>query len=264
VRWRYGAPSAVVGDALVRRYLPGERQALGQHFDVSAFATAIIPLNPGSYTGGLYLQAGPNVNSRRFVDFARGELLTHQFDVMHGVHVEAGERYSLVVWFSESEQTRAERTAPWVRRAAEGGNSDAQFILGGFHYRGEFGASRDINEAVRWFAESARGNNPMAMLWMATLYANGEGLPQDYDKAAEYWKAAAKQEHPSAQHALGWAYRDGLGVRRDKAAAVHWFRRAAAQGLERAADALLLGSEGWGGMSAAERARALAALRQHE
>ena len=182
-------------------------------------------------------------------------MVTHQFDVMHGVQVDGGERYSLVIWFSESEAARAAGSAPWVERAAEAGNSDAQFILAGFYYRGEFGKERDIDSAVHWFGESAARGNPLAQLWMATLYANGEGVEQDYTQAVVHWRAAAEQEHASAQFSMGWAYRDGLGVTVDKREAVRWFRRSAAQGDLRACDALELGAPGWEDMDAKERAR---------
>ncbi|KAL3917133.1 MAG: hypothetical protein SGPRY_006526 [Prymnesium sp.] len=257
-RHTYGA-KLCVADALVRRYLPGERQALGQHFDVSAFATAILPLNPGSYVGGLYVQGGASAASRRYVEFEPGDLVTHQFDVMHGLDVmhvvqdsalsltswftssiwlEGGERYSLVVWFSESEEALALGSAPWVERAARAGSSEAQFILAGFHYRGEFGAPLDLAAAVRWFQMSAEGGSALGMLWMATLYANGEGVPRDESKAIHFWRQAAEQDHASAQHALGCAYRDGFGVVADEATAVFWLRKSANQGMESSKEAL--------------------------
>ena len=51
----------------------------------------------------------PNPNSK---------VLLHQWDVMHGVHVTSGERYSLVLWCSESADAMARGDCPWVRRAA--------------------------------------------------------------------------------------------------------------------------------------------------
>ena len=55
-----------------------------------------VPLVEASkYGGGLYVQGEADVASRRLVGLQRGELLLHQWDVMHGVHVTRGERYSL-------------------------------------------------------------------------------------------------------------------------------------------------------------------------
>lgn len=98
-----------------------------------------------------------------------------------------------MVWFSESEEALAAGSAPWVERAARAGSSEAQFILAGFHYRGEFGAPLDLAAAVRWFQMSAEGGSALGMLWMATLYANGEGVPRDESKAIYFWRQAAEQ-----------------------------------------------------------------------
>jgi len=92
VRERTGCGGAVVCDALVRRYLPGERLGLSAHFDVSAFATAVLPLSPpGEYAGGFYVQSEAHASSRRFVPLGEGDLCMHQYDVMHGVDVRGGE-----------------------------------------------------------------------------------------------------------------------------------------------------------------------------
>lgn len=55
-------------------------------------------MNP--LVGALYVQAAAGIESRRLVGLQRGEVLLHQWDVMHGVHVTRGERYSLVLWCS--------------------------------------------------------------------------------------------------------------------------------------------------------------------
>ena len=45
VRARYNCPTACLADGLLRRYLPCERTSLGLHYDIEAFATAVIPLS---------------------------------------------------------------------------------------------------------------------------------------------------------------------------------------------------------------------------
>ena len=83
VRKRYGAPRAVVADALVRAYRPEDRrQSLAPHFDLSAFVTAIVPLNPGEYEGRLFIQAGASANDRAVVDshFGAGDVLIHRYE----------------------------------------------------------------------------------------------------------------------------------------------------------------------------------------
>ena len=81
-------------------------------------------------------------------------------------YLPTGERLSLVVWFSEDARALREGSAPWVQREAEAGNPEAQFVLGGFHYRGEeFGyGPHDLSRAVRWLAAAARQGNALAQV----------------------------------------------------------------------------------------------------
>ena len=253
VRERFECESACISEVLIRRYLPTERRRLEAHFDVSAFATAIVSLTPESeYSGGLYVQAVPGVQSRRYVDLESGDALVHRFDTMHGVHVPSGARYSLVVWFSDSPASLAAGAAPWVRRAAEGGNAEAQFILGGFHYRGDefgYGAS-DMRLAVRWYATAARRGNPLAQVHLGSLISAGElegDLLHQAISAAEMdeqdgsssskavvqlYRQAAEQGHPTAEFALGRCYLNGEGVACDEDLGREWLQRAAAQGAD--------------------------------
>ena len=98
----------------------------------------------------------------------------HQFDTMHGVHVAEGARHSLVVWFADSPEAIADGTAPWVERAAQTGNPEAMFILGGFYYRGEFGHATDARMAVRWLSAAAAAGNPLASLHVGSMLSCGE------------------------------------------------------------------------------------------
>lgn len=139
VRAKFGCADACIGDVLLRRYRPGERTTLNLHYDIQAFATAIIPLSTqrdaacgspsAGYTGGLFVQGGASASSRRLVRFpALGDVLVHQFDLMHGVEVESGARYALAVWFygshacleprTKSRRICANTRAPCVNRLA--------------------------------------------------------------------------------------------------------------------------------------------------
>ena len=62
-----------------------------------------------------------------------------------------------------------------MRRAAESGHAAAQFIQATFAYGGTFGEDRNVTAAAEWWARAADGESPYAQLWLATLYANGEG-----------------------------------------------------------------------------------------
>jgi hypothetical protein len=48
--------------------------------------------------------------------------------VMHGVEVTAGSRYSLVLWLSDSEASVRTGATPWLKIEAERGDAYAQFL----------------------------------------------------------------------------------------------------------------------------------------
>jgi predicted 2-oxoglutarate/Fe(II)-dependent dioxygenase YbiX len=78
-----------------------ERQDLATHYDNTAYATVVVALNdPTEYEGGLFVQTGANVNTRKSVPFSSpGDAVLHRFDLMHGVNVRSGKkkRFSLVI-----------------------------------------------------------------------------------------------------------------------------------------------------------------------
>ena len=235
VRMRLGEPRVVIADALVRAYREEDRRlALAPHFDTSSFATIIVPLNPGQYEGGLYIQPGASASSRVFVDrsFEAGDALMHRFDVTHGVEVTAGNRYSLVLWLSDSAQSMAQGTTPWLRAAADAGNAYAQYLYGDVCRQGAYGVGRDDDAAVDYFHKAANQGHALAQFHLGMLYwGGGSGVEQSDERCVELWRAAATAGLAAAQVKLGMCYASGYrGLQRDDAEARRWFERAARQG----------------------------------
>ena len=255
VRAKFGRPDACVADCLLRRYMPGERTSLALHYDVEAFATAILPLSIqqgeedaaaaddddddaaptppaaalSTYSGGLFVQGGPSRRHRRSVRFAaRGDVLVHQFDLMHGVEVACGTRYAIALWFSDSPASRAAGRAPWVRAAAEAGNADAQFLMATFCAQGRFGTPRDDAAATAWLRRGAAHGHAVSQLGLGRHLLGQD----DATGAAESFRAAAEQGHVEAQYSLALCYLDSIGVARSVAEARRWFAEAAEQGGE--------------------------------
>lgn len=265
VRARYDCAHACVADVILRRYRPAERTRLGLHYDVEAFATAILPLSAqraegagvegagaegagadgagadgaaepalsprsssglSSYSGGLFVQGGASRASRRLVRFeAPGDVLVHQFDLQHGVEVEDGERYALAIWFADAPQSRARGTAPWVARAAAAGNADAQFLLATFCAQGRFGHRRDDDAAAEWLARGAAQGHAVSVLGLGRHHL-GRG---EEAEAASCFLRAAQAGHVEAQYSAGICLLEAKGVARDVAEAAKWLREAAAQ-----------------------------------
>ena len=74
-----------------------------------------------------------------------------------------------------------------IRRRADQGDADTQFLLG-------------------------------------LRYANGEGVPENDAEAVKWYRLAAEQGHANAQYFLGAMYANGDGVPENDAEAVKWYR----------------------------------------
>ncbi len=88
----------------------------------------------------------------------------------------------------------------------------------------------DYETARAGWEELAQTGNTSAMLNLANLYGQGQGVPRDPARAAAWIRRAATLGDPRAQVELGLAFENGQGVPRDPQIAADWFRRAADQG----------------------------------
>jgi TPR repeat protein len=112
---------------------------------------------------------------------------------------------------------------------AEGGNADAQTMLGIIYEEGQ-GISQDYAAAATWYRRAADQGDPDAQFYLACMHDLGKGLPIDPAAAASWLSKAADRGHTDAQFNLGVMYEEGIGVAQDHHAAVTWYRKAAEQG----------------------------------
>jgi TPR repeat protein len=112
---------------------------------------------------------------------------------------------------------------------AEGGNADAQTMLGIIYEEGQ-GVSQDHTAALTWYRRAADQGHPDAQFYLAYMHDLGKGVPIDSAAAANWLSKAADQGHADAQFNLGAVYEDGIGVSQDYQAAATWYRKAAEQG----------------------------------
>ena len=125
----------------------------------------------------------------------------------------------------------------WYRKSAEQGNADAQYGLGLCYYEGN-GVSQSYSEAVKWWRRAAEQGDAVAQSRLGLCYYEGNGVPQSYSEAVKWWRRAAEQGDAYAQYGLGLCYYEGEGVPQSYSEAVKWYRRAADQGCQDAKDAL--------------------------
>lgn len=105
-----------------------------------------------------------------------------------------------------------------LRKAAERGNSTAQFTLGE-HYD----ESHDALLAHYWYRKSAEQGNANAQDALGYEYESGSGTRRNYVRANYWYLKSADQGDPDAQLALGFNYSSGNGVPPDPVESYKWF-----------------------------------------
>jgi TPR repeat protein len=92
------------------------------------------------------------------------------------------------------------------------------------------GIPQNYGEAFRWFQKAAEQGDTSAQFALGVKYASGKGVPQNDRMAFSWYRKAAEQGEASAQNNLGFMYERGRSVPQDYAEAVKWYRKAAEQG----------------------------------
>lgn len=122
-----------------------------------------------------------------------------------------------------------------MQRAAGAGFVTAMFGLGKLHETGLLG-TRDLPQALRWFAAAARAGSVDGMVELATGHYLGRGVVRDRAAAAHWYREAAKGGDVGAQYLIASMYETGDGVERDLRLARYWYDVAAKNGDEAAPD----------------------------
>ena len=121
----------------------------------------------------------------------------------------------------------------WLRKAAEMGHTDAQYLLGIMFDNGN-DIRQNYVEAVKWYRKAAEQGHKEAQCNLGLMYEAGRGLAQDYAEAVNWYWRAAEQGEINAHCNLGFMYENGKGVKQDYVEAVKLYRKAAEIGLARA------------------------------
>eukprot|EP00927_Polykrikos_kofoidii_P066291 TRINITY_DN61919_c0_g1_i1.p1 TRINITY_DN61919_c0_g1~~TRINITY_DN61919_c0_g1_i1.p1 ORF type:complete len:377 (-),score=43.18 TRINITY_DN61919_c0_g1_i1:97-1227(-) len=240
VQHAYQCPTCVPCTCFVRRYLPSERLRIPAHFDITAYATIILPLSPAiNYTGGFFVQPDPHIDSRMFVPVEVGDVILHDFTLNHGVEVLDGGRFSLVIWVSQSPQACKGSSTPWHSDRALNGDAVAQHILGMMFSQGN-GAPKDDVQAFHWTRLAAEGGLVNAQFSLGTMYVEGHGTVANNSNALQWYERAATRGDASAQMICARMYGDGIGVDVDNERARYWYALGSSQ-----RGAALMGPPSW-------------------
>jgi len=122
-----------------------------------------------------------------------------------------------------------EKAAYWVRKAAEQGNTNAQFRLGDFYKHGE-GVDQNSEQAVYWLRKAAEQGNADAQFSLSEMYHNGDGVEKSHELKAYWLHKLVEQGDARGACGLGEMYSSGLDVESNPEQALYWYSKAADQG----------------------------------
>jgi hypothetical protein len=119
----------------------------------------------------------------------------------------------------------------WLRKAAEQGNVTAQEYIGGIYLLGT-----DTQQGIYWSEKAAEQGSILAADALGKIYEEGKfGVAQDYQKAVRWYRKAVEQDEDIpyariAQYDLGYMYQYGRGVVQDYQQALSLYHRSAKVG----------------------------------
>lgn len=128
-------------------------------------------------------------------------------------------------------------TAPEMEAKAAAGDVMAQNVMG-MAYKYGLGVRQDHARSVHWFRKAAEQGDSDAQFNLGRIYgkafgayAKGRAVPQDDKQAVLWYRRSAEQGYRPAQIALAEIYAEGgTGVARDPVQAYVWMSLAASAG----------------------------------
>jgi hypothetical protein len=134
-------------------------------------------------------------------------------------------------WLGKGTETDKKIGFKWLLSAAEQRKTSPESlsIIGGAFLRGA-NVPQNYLEAKKWLAEAAEQGDLAAQNDLAYLFFNGLGGERDYKKALELYEKAAMQGDSMAQANIGLMYATGTGINTDKARGYAWYSLAASAG----------------------------------
>lgn len=122
-----------------------------------------------------------------------------------------------------------EEAVKWFRLSAEQGNANGQNALG-FSYQYGEGVEENMEEAIKWYWLATEQKNARAQYNLGFCYFIGKGVEKDLKEAIRLIRMSADQGYSMGQAWLGFCYEIGIGVGKDEKAAARLYRLSADQG----------------------------------
>jgi TPR repeat protein len=119
---------------------------------------------------------------------------------------------------------------PWLRKAAEQGSLESQFVLSTIYEFGSGGEKVNHTEAFKWAMQAAQRGHMVAQHNVAGDYFHGMGVPKDLEQARYWYTQAAEQGFAHSEWMLGRIYVEGIGVPPNREEGLKWYSKSLAQG----------------------------------
>lgn len=116
-------------------------------------------------------------------------------------------------------------------KAANEGSASAAAALGNMYMIGAFGEP-DVGKAQYWLRRADQGGDARAPYVLGQIYEEGKPpMPKDMRQAIPYYQRAADRRDPDAQYRMYKLYRDGTaGIEKNPQKARYWLGEAAKNG----------------------------------
>ncbi len=134
-------------------------------------------------------------------------------DEIHKGNNDARFHLSLLVNKSNITSIKAQKVVEWCHRIPEGSLPIASLFLG-FCYELGYGVEKDYSKALASYETANQKGSIDSLFYLGELYRLGLGTPVNYQKAAGYLKETVKYDtgNPNALISLALLYMDGNGV----------------------------------------------------
>lgn len=101
-------------------------------------------------------------------------------------------------YLGEGTEKNFELAQTWFGRAAEAGDSEAEFGIGRIHL-----VRQEYDLAIKWFSVAAKHGFTPASYRLGWMHYYGKGMPVEHIKALGLWRGASKKGHLKAR--VGYA-----------------------------------------------------------
>jgi TPR repeat protein len=121
---------------------------------------------------------------------------------------------------------------PFYEKAAEQGVADAQYAVAQLYVAMKNLPSQKKPKARQWLERAAKAGFDTAQLDMGVWLVNGVGGEKDYERGFEWLRIAAHRGNVVAQNKLSHLYIDALGTRPNPVEAAKWYVLSRRAGLQ--------------------------------